>query len=220
MNPLYWHFPGYLQANEKKGIWRTTPAGAIRSGDYKLIEFFEDEHITVEAFPVEHRGPDCFGFLFSERTKRPFLNDKAEVLGVPHGPERRRLVQGERITLADGRVIEPDQVLGPAEAGTRLAFIGDLARTRGLTRIVEGVDSLVVEATYLDADREMARRFGHLTAAQAAQFAQRANVRQLFLTHISRRYHARQIKEEAQAIFPNAIVANDFDHFEIKRAGG
>jgi ribonuclease Z len=180
--------------------------------------FFEDEHVTVEAFPVEHRGPGCFGFLFSERTKRPFLNDKAEALGVPHGPERRLLVQGERITLADGRVIEPDQVLGPAEAGTRLAFIGDLARTRGLGKIVEGADALVVEATYLDADREMARRFGHLTAAQAAEFARRTHVRQLLLTHISRRYHARQIKEEAQAIFPNAVVANDFDHFEIRRA--
>ncbi len=179
--------------------------------------FFEDNHMTVEAFPVEHRGPDCFGFLFSERTKRPFLNEQAEALGVPNGPERRLLVQGESITLADGSVIEPDQVLGPAQAGTRLAFIGDLARTRGLADFVEDVDALVVEATYLDQDWEMARNFGHLTAAQAAQFAQRTHVQQLILTHISRRYRTRQIAEEAQAIFPNTVVASDLDHFEIKR---
>jgi arylsulfatase A-like enzyme len=37
--PLYWHFPGYLGA--RAGTWRTTPGGAIRSGDWKLIEFFE-----------------------------------------------------------------------------------------------------------------------------------------------------------------------------------
>jgi arylsulfatase A-like enzyme len=37
---LFWHFPGYLGAGQ--GAWRTTPAGAIRSGDWKLIEFFED----------------------------------------------------------------------------------------------------------------------------------------------------------------------------------
>jgi len=37
---LFWHFPGYLGAGP--GAWRTTPAGAIRSGDWKLIEFFED----------------------------------------------------------------------------------------------------------------------------------------------------------------------------------
>jgi len=39
--PLYWHFPGYLQGRQRIGSWRTTPAGAIRVGDYKLIEFFE-----------------------------------------------------------------------------------------------------------------------------------------------------------------------------------
>lgn len=44
---IYWHFPVYLQANVKKGTWRTTPAGAIRSGDWKLIEFFEDKHVEL-----------------------------------------------------------------------------------------------------------------------------------------------------------------------------
>lgn len=44
---LYWHFPGYLQANARKGTWRTTPAGAIRSGDWKLVEFFEDNQIEL-----------------------------------------------------------------------------------------------------------------------------------------------------------------------------
>ena len=41
--PLFWHFPAYLEADRSvPGPWRTTPAGAIRLGDYKLIEFFED----------------------------------------------------------------------------------------------------------------------------------------------------------------------------------
>ena len=178
--------------------------------------FFEDEHMKIEAFPVEHRGPDCYGFLFSEKAKRPFLVEKAEALGVPAGPERRRLVNGEAITLADGRVIEPDQVLGPPRRGARLAFIGDLARTRGLTPIVREADALVLEATYMESDRDLARKFGHLTAAQAAQLARRAQVRQLILTHISRRYYVRDLLQEARDIFPNTVVANDFDRFTIK----
>ena len=40
--PLFWHFPGYLQAYGRRGAWRTTPAGAVRQGEWKLIEFFED----------------------------------------------------------------------------------------------------------------------------------------------------------------------------------
>ncbi|WP_422927208.1 sulfatase [Singulisphaera sp. PoT] len=42
---LYWHFPGYLGAGA--GSWRTTPAGAIRAGDWKLIEFFETGKIEL-----------------------------------------------------------------------------------------------------------------------------------------------------------------------------
>lgn len=42
---LYWHFPGYLGSG--KDIWRTTPAGAIRVGDYKLLEFFEDGRLEL-----------------------------------------------------------------------------------------------------------------------------------------------------------------------------
>ncbi|MBW3542793.1 MAG: DUF4976 domain-containing protein, partial [Planctomycetes bacterium] len=44
---LFWHFPGYLQADASRGSWRTTPAGAIRSGDFKLLEFFEDDHVEL-----------------------------------------------------------------------------------------------------------------------------------------------------------------------------
>lgn len=43
--PLFWHFPGYLGAGG--GTWRTTPAGAIRSGDWKLVEFFEDGRLEL-----------------------------------------------------------------------------------------------------------------------------------------------------------------------------
>jgi ribonuclease Z len=83
---------------------------------------------------------------------------------------------------------------------------------------VRDVDALVVEATYLEEDRDMAHRFGHLTAAEAARLAQRAGVRQLILTHLSRRYHTRQVLEEAAAIFANTTVANDFDEFQVKRS--
>ncbi|MBT4866171.1 MAG: sulfatase, partial [Planctomycetaceae bacterium] len=44
---IYWHFPGYLEANAKRGTWRTTPAGAIRQGRYKLIEFFENNQLKL-----------------------------------------------------------------------------------------------------------------------------------------------------------------------------
>jgi ribonuclease Z len=178
---------------------------------------FATEHLRVEAFSVAHRGPDCFGYQFIETPKRPFLVEKAAALGVPAGPERRQLVEGQTVTLADGRIIHPDDVLGPFRQGARLTFIGDLARTRGLVRTVGRADALVVEATYMEPDKALARQYGHLTAAQAARLARNAGVRQLILTHISRRYSGEDILAEAKAIFPHTIVANDFDRFEIRR---
>ena len=62
-----------------------------------------------------------------------------------------------------------------------------------------------------------ARRFGHLTAHQAAQLAKKADVQNLILTHVSRRYRERDIAAEAETVFPSTVVARDFDHYRIRR---
>lgn len=177
----------------------------------------EDEHFRVTAFPVQHRGRGVFGFTFEELPRRPFLPEKAEELQVPAGPIRKELVQGKTVRLPDGRSIHPDDVLGPPRRGTKLVHVGDCGSTRGLGEVCQGANGLVIEATYLEFEAELAKRFGHLTARQAAELAKDSEVERLFLTHISRRYREREIVEEAQAIFPGAIVARDFDHFEIRR---
>ena len=180
---------------------------------------FEDRHFTLTAFPVVHRGGGCFGFTFEERTRRPFDNARAEALGVPHGPARRDLVDGVPITLADGRTIEPDEVLGEAQRGAKLCFVGDVGRTGPLHKIVEGADLLVIESTYLDEEEEMAKAHGHITAKAAAKLAANAGVKQLILHHLSRRYRTQDVLAEAQAEFPDTIVAHDLDYFRVRKDG-
>jgi ribonuclease Z len=179
----------------------------------------EDEKFKLTAFSVSHRGPDCYGFLFEEKPRRPFLPDKAEALGVPFGPERSRLVHGEAITLSDGRTIHPDQVLGESILGTKYVHISDVGRVGNLVDVCRDADALTIESTYLESEAEMARRFGHLTAATAARLAVEAGVKTLILTHLSRRYFEQQVVHEARSIFPNSYVARDLDHFQVTRAG-
>lgn len=174
--------------------------------------------LTVSAFSVLHRGTGCFGFVFEEETRRPFLVERAEALGVPAGPERKHLVAGESITLADGRSIRPEQVLGEPIPGTRVVYVGDVARIDEVIEPARDADALVMEATFLQEEVEMARNFGHITAHESAQCAQRANVKQLFLTHISRRYSGEAVEAEARAVFPNTIVCNDLDRYSVKRS--
>jgi ribonuclease Z len=187
----------------------------LNDGDVIL----EDDKFRLSAFSVSHRGPDCFGFMFVEKSRRPFLAEKAEALGVPFGPERAQLVRGQPVMLPDGRIVTPEEVLGEALPGTKYVHIGDVGRTDNLLELCRDADALVIEATYLKSETEMAWEFGHLTAAQAAQLAVDANVKTLILTHLSRRYFERSVIQEAQAVFPNTYVARDFDHFQISREG-
>ncbi len=190
--------------------------------DIEFIEvkpglLFEEKNLEVSAFSVLHRGTGCFGYVFKEKARRPFLVEAAQALGVPAGPERKRLVAGESITLADGRVVHPDQVLGDSVPGTKFVYVGDIARIEEVIEPARGADALVMEATYISEDVTIARQFGHITAAESATCAREAGVKTLYLTHISRRYSGAVIEAEARAIFPNTIVANDLDKATIKR---
>jgi ribonuclease Z len=178
---------------------------------------FDGKKFAVTAFPVQHRGDGCFGFLFEEKTRRPFLAERAESLGIPHGPVRRTLALGETVTLPDGRTVDPEEVLGPPHKGAKLCFVGDVGRTGPLHKIAENADLLAIEATFLEPDRDLAKRHGHITAALAARLAQNAGVKQLVIHHVSRRYPTRDILAEARAIFPDTVVADDFDIMRVTK---
>ena len=178
---------------------------------------FEAGDFRLSAFPVFHRGPDCFGFLFEEKPRRPFLPERADALQIPPGPWRRDLVNGQAVQLPDGRWIKPDDVLGLERQGTRFVHVGDTGRTDELLPVCRDADALVIEATYLEEEAQMADEFAHLTARRAAELAREAGVGHLILTHLSRRYRERDVIAEARAIFPGAIVARDFDHFQVRR---
>jgi ribonuclease Z len=178
----------------------------------------EADDFTVTAFSVTHRGPGCLGYTFETNSRRPFLAEKADQLGVPFGPERRELVNGKSIKLANGKTVKPDDVLGALQKGTKLVVIGDAGRTDDILEACRDADTLVIEATYLESEAEMARQFSHLTARKAAELAVQAGVRNLILTHISRRYRERDVLAEAQAVFPQTTVARDFDSFQVRRA--
>jgi ribonuclease Z len=183
----------------------------------KSGEIIQEKNFSVTSFPVHHRGPDCFGYIFEEKGRFPFLPDKAEMLNIPQGPWRRDLAQGKPTKLPDGRVIQPEEILGEFETGTKLVIVGDTGETDSLVPYCQDADGLVIEGTYLEEEADMAHQFSHLTAKMAADLAVKANVKRLFLTHISRRYREKEIEREARAVFPNTKVARDMDQFIIKR---
>lgn len=179
--------------------------------------FFETDELTVGAFSVQHRGADSLGYIFTEKGRRPFLPEKAEALHIPPGPWRRDLVNGQSVLLPDGRLIQPDDVMGEFRPGLQVGFTGDVGDIESLDTVLSGVDLLVSEATYLEEEAEMAQQFGHLTAKRAAAFARDHEIKKLVLTHISRRYREKDVLREAREVFDNTYVARDFDSVMVKR---
>ena len=115
------------------------------------------------------------------------------------------------MTLADGSVVTPSDVLGGARAGRTVVITGDTAPAAAVVEAAAGAELLVHEATFLEDERERARETRHSTAADAALVAREAGVVLLALTHVSTRYFGHQVVEEATQHFPATVVPRDFD---------
>jgi len=176
-------------------------------GDYRVV-----------ACAVRHRVPGL-GYALEE-APRPgrFDVDAARALGVPEGPHWGALQRGEPVTLADGSMVAPEQVLGPARAGRKVVLSGDTEPVRSVLEAAIEADLLVHEATFSAEEKERAEETGHSTAADAAELARVAGVQMLALTHLSNRYFGPEILREARAVFPPTVVPRDFDIIDLRFA--
>jgi ribonuclease Z len=180
------------------------PGEALRRDGYRLL-----------VVPVDHGVSAVgYGIVEDERPGR-FDAETATALGIPNGPERGALQRGEEVTLADGRVVAPAEVLGPARPGRSIFLPGDTAPADAVRILAEGADVLVHEASFCEDERERASETMHSTARQAAAIAAAAGVRLLALTHLSPRYFGPEVVREAREVFPNAVVPRDFDVIEV-----
>jgi ribonuclease Z len=175
------------------------------------------ETLTVSARPLLHRV-DTVGYRIEGVPHVNFDADALERLGV-RGPDVGRLRREGAIDV-DGRTITVDEV-SQTSAGTVVAFVMDTAMCDDALELARDADLLICESTFLDENRDLATEYGHLTARQAAQLARDAGARSLLLTHFSQREPdtARYV-EEAAAVFPRVVGADDGMRIPIRRAGG
>ena len=178
-------------------------------------EAIERDGYRILVVPVHHGVPAVGYALVEEARPGRFDVESADALGVPVGPERGALQRGESVTLADGRVLTPDALLGDPRPGRRIVITGDTAPVDTVRVLAEGADLLVHEATFSEDERDRAGDTLHSTARQAAELARDAGVRLLALTHLSPRYFGKELLEEARAVFPSAVMPRDFDVIEV-----
>jgi ribonuclease Z len=170
------------------------------------------EEYEVRTFETEHRTASVGYALVEADRKGRFDREKAEQeLDIPPGPAYGNLHDGRSVELDDGRVIEPEQVVGPPRPGRRVVYTGDTRPVDATVEAATSADLLVHDATFLDEDGDRARQTAHSTAVEAAQIAGRAGAKRLALTHVSSRYAGRErgLEREARRAFDGEVFLPD-----------
>ena len=176
----------------------------------------EEKEYIVEAVKSNHMV-SSLAYAFVEKP-RPgkFYPEKARALGVPEGELWSKLQHGGTVRLSNGQVISPDKVMGTPRKGRKIVYTGDTRPFKGFAKFAADADLVIHEATFDDTLSEKAELDGHSTPSQAAKEAEKAKAKKLVLTHISARYaDAGLLLEQAQKVFRNTVVAEDFMELEL-----
>ncbi len=180
---------------------------------------WESDSYRIRSFPVKH-SRICVGYVFEEYP-RPgiFCPNRAQALEIPRGVLWSTLQKGNSITLDDGRIIKPQDVLGKQRKGRKISYVTD---TRPIDRIhkeVKNSDFFICEGMFMREHLQAATEKQHMTAVEAARLAEKAGgIDQMGMTHFSPRYtnhQLKQLEQEAKLIFPNAYCLYDGMHITI-----
>jgi len=193
---------------------------------FKELTQNENNSILVGPFqviakPLEYRTV-CYGYRLSESPKAGKFNSQAAAaLGIPEGPQRRDLQQGNPVRIK-GKMIKPEQVVGPPVPGRIIAWLTDTRPCANALELARNATALIFDSTFSGDHAERAQQTFHSTSVQAAELARQAAVEQLLLWHISIRngevIEAAMLRQ-ARAIFSNTLMPADYETVEIFRPG-
>ena len=202
----------------------TTSARLLSTGFRYPIIFHEaragticqTETYSIECLPLNHRIL-TYGYALQEHEKPgTFDVARAEALGIPKGPLYGQLQRGESVTLAEGRTIAPQQVLGPPKRGRRIGYCLDTRPCPEASLLGRDADLLLYDSTLAPGAEQEAAEKGHSTSRQAALLAKEAGVRRLLLTHISARYtDARELLNGLEGLHNDIVLGRDLMELSV-----
>ena len=175
----------------------------------KTAVVYDDRTLSVTTIPLMHRVP-CCGFLFQEKPTLPHIRrDMIDCYGIPTS-QINNIKMGADWVADDGTVVPNGQLVTPAKPPRFFAYCSDTKYIPTLHQRFPNVSLLYHESTYDQSYEALAEKYFHSTAAQAAMVARDAGASQLMIGHYSSRFNDEQVLlDEAKAIFPNTILAQE-----------
>lgn len=178
----------------------------------------EENDFVIRAFPLKHTKT-CVGYTLEEKPRPGEFNpEKAKELNVPVGPLWSKLQNGESVKALDGKIINPEDVLGKPRKGRKFSYVTDTLYLDSIAQEVRDSDLLICESMFEHSLLDQAKEKKHMTAIQAATIAKDSNSKKMVMIHYSPRYTDKELailEEEAKSIYPGAILSKDRMCFEI-----
>ena len=176
---------------------------------------YEDNKVIITSIPLKHRIP-CFGFHFQEKKGLRKLDGHKLVQHDIPIYARKSIAEGQDFRSDEGVVIKNAELTFDPVSPTSYAFCSDTAYSEKLIPFIQNVDLLYHEATFLESERDRAKKTFHSTAKDAASIALQANAGQLILGHFSNRYKNKDgFLQEARSVFKNTLVAKEGEVFKV-----
>lgn len=182
------------------------------AGSQKQL-IMEDSSIQVFSFPLNHRIR-CHGYLFEEKRKpRTLLAEKIQAYNIPVFL-RANIKGGADFTQSDGKVIPNEELTSPAPDPVSYAYCSDNRIKASLMPLLQGIDYLYHETTFMESEKERAVKTYHSTTTEAATLAKNLDVKQLIIGHYSARYqNLHPLLEECKQVFERTLLG--YEGFEL-----
>lgn len=170
---------------------------------------YEDRSLKVFSIPLKHRVPTA-GFLFAEKEReRHIIREMIDFYRIPV-KDIAKIKQGADFVRDDGERVPNERLTTAPTPAAKYAYCSDTAYNEKMLPIIEGVDVLYHEATFMQSEIVRAKETAHSSALQAAQIAKSAGAKKLIIGHFSARYdHLEGLLAEARSVFPETQLAYD-----------
>jgi len=190
------------------------------SFNIRIRDLGEDEEIdfgdyTIKTLKTVHPVTNL-AYCFKEKDRKRISQELMEKFSLNSREVDKILRNGS--LEKNGKTITIDDISDGIRVGRKIVYTGDTSPCDCMVEFARNANVLIHDSTVDSSLEEKANEYGHSSSRQAAEIAKRANVRYLFLTHISPRYRMNDVKileEEAKSIFHNTMVAKDLMEFTV-----
>jgi len=172
----------------------------------------DKDEFVIQAIPARHNIP-AVAYAFVEKDRVKIDAAKLKKMGLPsRSPLYKKLKTDKSIVLKGKKVLLNDVAI--IEKGKKVVYSGDTRTSKNVTKLAKDADLLIHDCTYFS--KEDFEDYNHTGFEEVMKIAKEAKVKQVILTHISRRYQSMQELKDIIKNHNNVKIAEDFMKVTLK----